>query len=485
MIRPLHHLLFATFGIGFNYLVPVALFLQLPIMQKALPECLQLASRMNLSVNVLPTCLSVFYVLYRSRPDTCRKPRGEITHRSRIKRLRRDMLMVTLLVANIVSATLAAAAWNVVVDGVSLVLYIACALSGLVGAMAGVALMPWVSRFSAELIPSVNTGGAASILLLALLDAAEGPGEAVPRFGASTFFALCAALCTLPPLAFIAIHMMQPLEASKSSNRNTIDDDGRSGGGGKKRSIEITAVPHPTLGPAIDEAAAVDVVVLEDNEQEAAAAAAVQTSSSTRYDNQQPSDTPPLPPPRHLLHYCLLNFIINFICWGMQPALLPLAVSHATLLGASLGPGLQACTMASSVCVTLGHASSAYLRTRRLNLLTSIYLLVACFYLLAAYDVPRGTWPSLGGTIVVVGLVSVSRWIDGLFTSCLSMEICAAYPGEALRKEHVLRVTGLAGSIGTLLGSILASVLVDGIDDGRAASDGSSAVNVTNASCAA
>jgi hypothetical protein len=111
------HALFAVVGAGTNYLVPVALFLQLPIMQRRLPERVRLASRMNLAVNVLPISLSVFYVAYRSRPSACRRTTPRRTDTSDVRRMRRDALIIGLLLGNVLAASLAAAAWDVVVDG--------------------------------------------------------------------------------------------------------------------------------------------------------------------------------------------------------------------------------------------------------------------------------------------------------------------------------------------------------------------------------
>ena len=64
MQKAIAHLLFGILGSGTNYLVPVALFLQLPLMQVAQPEGIRLASHMNLAVNVAPISLSVLYARF-------------------------------------------------------------------------------------------------------------------------------------------------------------------------------------------------------------------------------------------------------------------------------------------------------------------------------------------------------------------------------------------------------------------------------------
>lgn len=90
--------------------------------------------------------------------------------------------------------------------------------------------------------------------------------------------------------------------------------------------------------------------------------------------------------------------------------------------------------------------------------------------------------------MLVVALVSLSRLLDGYFTSALSLEICAAFdaprressvaPDKALakRKEHVLRLVGLAGSIGTLSGAMLSSLMADGAADEGGGSENATAV---------
>ena len=138
-LRPL---LFGLLGIGTNYLVPVGLFLQVPLMQTVLPEGIRLASSMNVAVNT-PIIISVFYVMYRSRPKTFRKPKPGIEQRG-APSLRRDALIIALLLGNVVAALLASAGWHAVTaGGVSLVLFIACAIAGTVGSMSAVVLMPW------------------------------------------------------------------------------------------------------------------------------------------------------------------------------------------------------------------------------------------------------------------------------------------------------------------------------------------------------
>ena len=466
----LTHILFAVLGAGTNYMVPVALFLQLPLMQQTLPEGVLLASRMNLAVNVVPICLSVVYVLYRSRPGMCRGEKAQPASGdgcyTRMYRLRRDAVVILLLLGNVAAASLAAAAWNVVIDGVSFFLYVACALAGMIGSFGAVVIIPWVSRYSAELIPAVNTGGAASMLVLALLDAAEGPGDAHPRFGASEFFSTCAGLCVAPLIAYVAIYCRQQPASSPPNARavgRPVTTELSLASMRPDGAANISPSPAKPTRPNVDVMASGDgigVIVLEDNATNAAKVAATSSLSSP----SPPDETLSLgeEPRCSIWHFSALNFAVNFVCWGMQPSLIPLAVRHATVLGASEGPALQACTMASALCVTLGHAATTCFRTRRLNALTAVYMVLTTFFLLAAFDSSDG-WRSTGGTVSVVLLVSTSRLLDGLFTSLLSLAICALLdgPARAKRKEHVLRVVGLAGSIGTLLGALFSAALLD------------------------
>ena len=63
----------------------------------------------------------------------------------------------------------------------------------------------------------------------------------------------------------------------------------------------------------------------------------------------------------------------------------------------------------------------------------------------------------------MVALVGSSRLLDGFFTSLIQMEICAGHDGAELpqeRKEHVLRMTGIGGALGTLVGTMLSYVIV-------------------------
>ena len=628
--------LFLLLGFGTCYLVPVGLFLQIPVMQTVLPERLRLASNMNVAVN-LPTVLVPLYVIYRARPDRCKKMKMRTGAVSLATRIRRDALIVALLLGNVVAALLAASSWHVVTNGTtSLALFVACAMAGTVGSMSSVVLMPWVSRQSAALIPAVNTGGAASMLLLAIIDAVEGPGEAHPRFGVSTFFALCAVLSLVPLLAYLAILRRSVRPATGGSGGKRVADEismsslrpdfeapasgngsssssstshvteyevesttksgchgasevgvggngggggssggggdsggggggsggggGGSGGGGSSSGgggssggcgghplgdaimdrrdhteavTSASAIPPPVSHPAVSpspsppplpgaqqaavsasEAAAASaasaanraddssfVLVVEDALLDMASAAPMwqlptshspssspsvaiigaagargRSSSSgdgagNLFDRGVDNGREPIPT-RHLLHYCFLNFVVNFVCWGLQPSLIPLAVRHATVPGVSEGPTLQVCTMASALCVTLGHAASGRFVSYRLNLLTAGYLVLTSCFLLASLDI--GAWQSTGGAVGVGALVSLSRFVDGYFTSMMSIEICAAHDGPlkdtftsdleaSRRKEHVLRLAGLAGNGGTLLGTIVSYKLLEAL----------------------
>ena len=619
-------LLFGLLGIGTNYLVPVALFLQVPLMQNVLPEGIRLASSMNVAVNT-PIIISVFYVAYRSRPKAFRKPKPSNVLQGTAS-LRRDALIVALLLGNVLAALIASAGWHAVTDGgVSLALFLACAIAGTVGSMSAVVLMPWISRHSASLIPAVNTGGAASMLLLALIDAAEGPGEAHPRFGASSFFGICAAISVVPLLAYAAIYCRSKHSSAPSSRGATrgvstcgkavaaevslasLRPDGTTpgesttstraaapgvaviwsaneattpaaatrdaasgsgqligesstasscmhgrggggsgggaggagggggggGGGGDGGGVNeedeyeaaaaafaelddaaaaaaaagsagafppTTASPPPSPPPAQSTSpsaslrsfggevlgdAEIDVIVMEDCTAATPSSAAPSSSSSSvaapsaiggrsasfAASSSVPRSPAKSVPHRSLPHYCALNFVVNLVCWGLQPSLIPLAVRHATVAGASEGPTLQVCTMASALCVTLGHAFAGRCVTYRLNLLTVAYLCLTGCFLLASLDI--GAWQSTGGAVGVGVLVSASRFLDGYFTSLLSMEICAAHEGplhlsafgsdgeRSKRKEHMLRIAGLAGSGGTLLGTLVSFKMLEAL----------------------
>jgi hypothetical protein len=513
MSRPqrIEHVLFSLLGIGTNYMVPVGLFLQIPLMQRQQPEGIRLASSMNVAVNT-PIAISFLYVLQRSlscraKPaaaDVATAPTAIVAHRS----LRQDSLIVLCLVANVGAALLAAAAWHVTMGGASICLFCACFLAGTVGCMSAVILMPWISRYSAALIPAVNTGGAAGMVVLALVDAMEAPGAATPNFGASAFFGICALLACVPLVAYGLIYRrrrrQQPpqLPPSSCASEETMmvaaapavqgrhskrvgelalatmrPDATTVGTAGVTPSAAQASATSDSSAPSMADATQMEVVVLEDTElgpegtrggragggvASGEEAPTTSTTCSTAFSSSRAQVAP-----RALWHYCSLNFIVNMVCWGLQPALIPLAVRHTTLGegGASEGPTLQACTMASAFCVTLGHFTTSRCVTYRLNALTFGYLCLTLIFLLAAFDV--GDWSSAGAAAGVVLIVSASRFLDGFFTSLISLEICAAHApaGQYLRKEHVLRVTGIAGSIGTLLGTLLSYALVRGMDE--------------------
>ena len=473
------HLLFGLVGIGTSYVVPVGLFLQIPTMQTVLPEGVKLASSMNVAVNC-PIAIATLYVIYKSRSRWWCLQRTHARAARKLHRSRsvwRDCLIILVLLLNLGAALLATVGWRVTFGGssdssgggsaddgggTSLVLFLACALAGMVGSMSAVILMPWVSRHSANLIPAVNTGSAASMLLLALVDAIEGPGEATPRFGATVFFGICALLTTVPLVAYAAIQIRhQSLARAQDCSLSSLSSSSSSGNSSSDPACAVTVELGPPSQPAESGAGSTTAPSGGSNDSDGGGGAFT-TDGVALLGAGRPQAVPV----RSLWHYCALNFAVNFVCWGAQPALIPIAARSAMAAGAD-GPLLQACTMASALCVTLGHFTTSRYVSYRLNLIVLIYMLLTAIFLLAAFE--AGDWRSTGGAVGVALLVSASRFIDGLFGSLISLEICAAHVGteHAMeRKEHVLRVTGSAGSIGTLVGSIVAFTVVSAKSEG-------------------
>lgn len=172
-------------GSGANFVLPTALAEQIPFFEKHLPEGLCIATFMNASTAV-GSSFAFVYLYFKSI--------GYVIPFS--------ISVPTLLVGSCVVSFLAAAVFNLTVDGVSLFLFLCCALSGAIGSISAVIMNPFMSNFESNYISAGRVGSSAAQVLCALLAVIQQPGSAHLLFSTAVYLVCFGAYFTLPIAAY-------------------------------------------------------------------------------------------------------------------------------------------------------------------------------------------------------------------------------------------------------------------------------------------
>jgi hypothetical protein len=110
----------------------------------------------------------------------------------------------SLLLISTLGSFFAAATYGETVNGVSVLLYISCAIGGSVGSLSSVIFNPFMTIYESNMITAARSGGSALILLAALIAIGQGPGT-VNRFSVSVYLTIFGVLLIFPILSYLYI----------------------------------------------------------------------------------------------------------------------------------------------------------------------------------------------------------------------------------------------------------------------------------------
>lgn len=123
---------------------------------------------------------------------------------------------------------LAAAIYDLQVDGTSLPLFFCSFIGGVVGCTASVIMPQFLMKYQSICISACRTGGSAMILLCALIAAIQQPGASTPNFSVPVYYTIFAFIMILPMPAYYYIIKnglgLRAVENNKDMELDAIDN---------------------------------------------------------------------------------------------------------------------------------------------------------------------------------------------------------------------------------------------------------------------
>jgi len=454
-------ILFMIMGSGANWVLPTALAQEIPYFEVHQPEGLCIATYMNATVNIGLIAMFVYVYIYKN-----------------ISKIPYNFSVPILLVVSSVGCILTAYTYSITVGKASLLLYLSCAIGGIVGALASVIMSPFLMSYENNFISAARSGGSAMILLTALIALAQSPGDSTPRFSVSVYMIVFAVLLSFPIFAYFII-VKYNIGLRPSENTPVADIE-------LSMSLSYTA----NEGKKNDKSKAIDdlLVVLNnplndnfnneyknDDKEESKLA----NSDSLDFDNVNSLNIlypdsknffdklidafvetvipdsikkkyPWLP---RTMPYMFSVAWVDFNNWGVLTAALPFAVADAST-GAGAG-NLAIAFEIGALCLVLGDASTTLWKVPfRYSM---FFFTVSCLVIyIAAFGV-SGFQSSAGAPFLII-LYCVTQYFEA-HTLTSSYRACAIrFPKEF--REDASRAVGISDQIATTLGAVVSTIII-------------------------
>eukprot|EP01062_Namystynia_karyoxenos_P032116 TRINITY_DN23724_c0_g1_i1.p1 TRINITY_DN23724_c0_g1~~TRINITY_DN23724_c0_g1_i1.p1 ORF type:complete len:306 (+),score=97.76 TRINITY_DN23724_c0_g1_i1:84-920(+) len=182
--------LFAVLGLGVSWLAVAAIYLEIPRLQRVVPEGLCLASYVQAVSHVAVVAVLPYVLAVR---------RGfSVPH---------SAVVGALIGANLLGVAACAAGHYVNKGGLSWALLGAAFVGGVAGSLSRIAVMPFMRGFRPGLISAVSVGQAAAGVMVAIIAAAQQPASDM-NFTVSEYFLFVAGVGVLPVAAFSAVMLL-------------------------------------------------------------------------------------------------------------------------------------------------------------------------------------------------------------------------------------------------------------------------------------
>jgi hypothetical protein len=197
---------------------PTALAQQIPYFERINPEGICIATYMNASTNlgVISAALYLLYVKFI----------GPIPH---------IVAVPVILASSAIAAYLVSAVHATTFHGMSVSLFICCAIGGSAGALASVVMNPFLTRYKDDFITASRSGGSMCIVLTAVLAAIQNPGSRTPHFSPTYYLLIVAIMLSFPIFAFMHIirykiglrneNVIGSMSGHASHHPSVVDDD--------------------------------------------------------------------------------------------------------------------------------------------------------------------------------------------------------------------------------------------------------------------
>lgn len=156
---PFYYILFLLMGIGPGWMVPMAIFLEIPAFQKILPEGLSLSANLNVICNLgIPG--TFLYLLFHHRYSVSDKT-----------------VVGFLCIAEVVTCILLICSWNITFHHLSIGLYIGGFFGGAIGEASNAAVMAFMAEYDPVYISATRVGTYIATFFGTGLSAIQQPGK--------------------------------------------------------------------------------------------------------------------------------------------------------------------------------------------------------------------------------------------------------------------------------------------------------------------
>jgi len=358
-----------------------------------------------------------------------------------------------LLVLSIGGSFLTAAVYPVTVGGVSLLLYLCCAIGGSVGALAAVVMNPFMTSYTNFNISGARSGGSAFILICALLSIVQNPGASNQRFSVSVYFTIMGAILIPSIFAYYYITM------KKVGLRDTSND--------LHKEIQNEASDNPMVRSASADA---ESVITGASTFEIRTASEDDEPSGFIDDDSHPflnnlmnrfteylvseENHKKYPWLRRTIPYMLTVGWVDFNTWGIVVAMMPFAIA-AVSGGGSGSENLAVAYEAGAIALVCGDLSTTFMK---LPLFYGIIVFTAFAFTIyiAALQAPGYGTPEAAAILIII--FTIQRFIEAHLLTTSYRSIATRFPPKY--RQVASRWVGTADQFATTSGAILSTLVV-------------------------
>jgi len=362
--------IFFILGFGPNWVIPSALFQQVPWLMRSQPEGLCLATYMNASVNVGVLSVVLYSVLMRRfvHHDGDGDGDGAIPL---------SMIIPAILAVSCFNAFLAAGVYSITVSHISILLFLCCAIGGSVGSMSSVCMNPFLMKYKGDLISASRSGGSGLIMLCALVAAVQQPGSSSELFNTSSYLSIFGCFLALPIISYVYIsrYPEQLLREQQEVKKEEVQDHKltmttkemsaaeNAAAKDEEEALSPDRSSHAMINPLLvgsSEPSSILSLPKSNLEVDQGASAPPASSSSSYSSASFFSFSPPFR--SIVLPYACSVGWINFNTWGLLSSLVPFAIHNAS---STVGNGPLMLSFAyeiSAVFMMFGDLSTVYFK---------------------------------------------------------------------------------------------------------------------------
>lgn len=447
-----HFVLFMIMGSGANWVFATALTLEIPYFENHQPEGLCIATYMNASNNlgILAVMIYLFvHTYYYKVPYYYSVP--------------------SLLAWSSLGCFLAAAVYPIVVNNVSLLIFLCSWIGGCIGALSNVIMNPFMTQYKNLYISAARSGGSAYILLTALVSIAQNPGASDPRFSVAAYMCIFGVVL-IPPLfayRYITVNKIGLRDANAASvgshsfdlnpivANNGMDDETAK----KESRIQAFEVENPAASASSsgDDSNDEDFTSHTD-------ASALSFPGKPTLDRWMSCFTHFLvsesyhkrhPWLREAIPYMMTVAWVDFNTWGVMTAMMPFAMSNASPNGGSGSAHLAIAYQVGAVMLVCGDFSTAFFQLPKFYAIVVYTAIVITLYSCA---LGSPSFQTEAAAPILIFIFGIQRFTEAHLLTSSYRSIATRFPLKY--RQIASRSVGTADQVFTTLGAVLSTLVV-------------------------